>query len=222
MPSKPVVIINTKTYPQGTGERAVRLAEFCEAAARGFDIRIAVQATDIGAVAKAVRIPVYAQHCDPVAPGKTTGWITAKALKAAGAKGALLNHAERRIPTIEIVAAAKALRKERLAVIVCAESIARLHEIDGALSRAGTRADYLAVEPPELIGGDVSVSVAQPDVVIRAVQATRAPVLVGAGVRSHADLEIALEYGAAGVLLSKGIVTAPHQERALRRLLTAP
>lgn len=220
---KPVVIINTKTYPEGTGANAVRLAKLCEAAGKayGYDLRIAVQATDIAAVASAVRLPVYAQHCDPALPGKTTGWITAKALKMAGAKGALLNHAERRIPTTAIVAAAQALRAQKLAVIVCAEDESRLREIESALARAKIRPDFLAVEPPELIGGDVSVSVANPGIIKHAVSVARAPILVGAGVRSHDDLLIATELGAAGVLLAKGVVAAPHQERALRHLLHA-
>ncbi len=219
--SKPVVIINTKTYPQGTGGKAVRLAQLCENAAKvsGYDIRLAVQATDIATVANAVDLPVYAQHCDAAIPGKTTGWITAKALKAAGAKGALLNHAERRISTLEIIGAAVALRKEKLDVIVCAESGARLHELARAFAGVRITPTAFAIEPPELIGGDVAVSVAQPEIVVSAVQAVKGAVLVGAGVRTHADVQTALELGAAGVLLSKGVVAAPHQEQALRKLL---
>ena len=217
----PIVIINTKTYPEGTGAKAVLLAQLCENAAKasGFDIRLAVQATDITAVTKMVDLPVYAQHCDAVVPGKTTGWITAASLKAAGARGSLLNHAERRLNTHDVVAAAGALRKEKLDVIVCAESDARLRELAHALAAAHITPTAFAIEPPELIGGDVSVSVAQPEIVVTAVQAIDAPVLVGAGVRTHADIQTALELGAAGVLLAKGVVAAPHQEQALRKLL---
>ena len=213
----PSLIVNFKTYRQGTGKAAVRLAKACERVARQTKttIAVAVQASDIFRVAKAVSIPVFCQHIDNISYGSNTGHILAEAVREAGAAGSLLNHSERHLP-LDLIGEIIRANKRKLCIIACAPTA----EIAGYIAHFSPHA--IAVEPPELIGGDVSVSVAQPDVVIRAVQATRAPVLVGAGVRSHADLEIALEYGAAGVLLSKGIVTAPHQERALRRLLTAP
>ena len=214
--AKPIVIINCKTYPQATGARAVALAKLCErvAKAHGVDIRIAVQATDIALVSRAVKIPVYAEHVDAKEAGKTTGWITVDAIKAAGAKGALLNHAEHRLTTKELCATTALLKKARLDAIVCAENVMRLRELDGVLA-----ATLFCVEPPELIGGDVSVSVAQPAVVSGAVKATRRPLLVGAGVKDHKDFSLALKLGAKGVLLSSGIILAKDQNRAFRALI---
>lgn len=215
---RPIIIVNCKTYPQATGSKAVRLAQQCEMAARehGADIRIAVQATDISMVAQAAGIPVYAEHADPAPAGQHTGAITSLGIRKAGAAGAILNHSEHRMGTAEIIAAAALLRKQKLAVIICADSLRRLAELAAAV-----RPDLFCFEPPELIAGDVSVSMAQPDTVKRAVHLSPVPLLVGAGVRTHEDLQIALELGAAGVMLSSGIVLAPHRERALRKLLTA-
>jgi len=214
--AKPVVIVNCKTYPEATGGKAVRLAKLCEAMARAhnIDIRIAVQTTDIAAVAKAVKIPVYAQHVDAAEPGKTTGWTTAFALKKAGAAGTLLNHAEHRISTQTICETTPYLRKARLSIVVIAENLDRLFEF-GSID-----ADYFCVEPPELIGGEVSVSVARPDVIENAVRAARKPLLMGAGIKDYNDFSIALRLGAKGVLLSSGIVLASDQRKALLRLLT--
>jgi triosephosphate isomerase len=219
VPMPPVVIVNCKTYPEATGENAVRLAKVCDELARRYhaDVRICVQATDLAIVAKAVRIPVYAQHVDPVESGKSTGWVTARAVRLAGGKGSLLNHAEHRMTTREILHAAELLRKEGLEVVVCAENVQRLKELDAQLQPT-----FFAVEPPELIGGDVSVALAQPSVVLGAVRATRTPLLIGAGVKDNRDLTLASLMGASGVLLSSGIVTARDQRQALIALLMSP
>ncbi|MDD9953006.1 MAG: triose-phosphate isomerase [Candidatus Woesearchaeota archaeon] len=212
---KPVIIINFKTYPAATGKQAVKLAALCEQMGRDFDVdvRVAVQATDIYHVAEAVSIPVYAQHVDPVEAGKTTGWTTVGAIKAAGASGSLVNHAEHQLDTAHIKVAVAQLRKAKLDACVCAESIERLHELNDV------KPTFLCVEPPELIGGDVSVSVANPEIIKHAVHAAQYPLLVGAGVKKHKDVDIALELGAQGVLLASGIVCAKHWEKAFKKLL---
>ncbi|MHA2179073.1 MAG: triose-phosphate isomerase, partial [Candidatus Thorarchaeota archaeon] len=70
----PVVIINFKTYPQATGERAVKLAKTCESVSREFDVPIVVspQIPDIYRVVQSVDIPVFSQHMDAGDPGRFT------------------------------------------------------------------------------------------------------------------------------------------------------
>ena len=54
------------------------------------------QAVDIPAIAAATRhILVFAQHMDPVDPGRGVGGCLAEALRDAGAVGTLLNHSEK-------------------------------------------------------------------------------------------------------------------------------
>jgi triosephosphate isomerase (TIM) len=218
MHMRPIVIVNFKTYPQATGEKAVKLAQLCADVAKTHrvDMRVAVQMTDIALVAKAVDIPVYAQHTDAVAPGKTTGWVTAQALKAAGASGTLLNHAEHRTSTQNIRFTTPYLRKAKLDIVVIAESLHKLQEFEQHVD-----ADLFVIEPPELIAGEVSVSMARPDIVGHAVHSTKKPLLVGAGVRDYEDLSMALELGAKGVMLASHIVPVRDQRRALLKLLTA-
>jgi triosephosphate isomerase (TIM) len=215
---RPVVIVNCKTYPEATGEKAVKLAKLCEEMAELYDmdIRIAVQATDISRVADAVKIPVYAQHVDAAVPGKTTGAVTAHALKKAGASGSLLNHSEHHLTTAQIKDCLLQLKKEKLDAIVCASTVHKLEEYDVYLEPT-----MFVIEPPELIAGEVSVSVVRPDVVGSAVHATRRMLLVGAGVKDYNDLSVALHLGARGVLLSSHIVLAKDQRKALQKLLTA-
>ena len=84
--------------------------------------------------------------------------------------------------------------------------------------------EYIAIEPPELIGGEVSVTTAKPEVISRAVDRIHAVnpkvvVLCGAGVRTRKDVARALELGTSGVLLATGVVKAKDPEGALRNLI---
>jgi triosephosphate isomerase len=212
-----VVIVNFKTYPQASGDAAVELARQCEAAGHqyGFDVRVAVQATDLARVAHAVRIPVYAQHADPIEPGRHTGFLSPHAIRLAGARGALLNHSEHRLRPEDTIAAARLLEREGLDAVVLVEDVPLLRKLEPHLAPA-----FFGIEPPELVAGDVSVSMARPDLVKEAVQATRRPLLVGAGVKTHEDIVIARELRAAGIVLSSGIVLAPHRDAAFKKLFT--
>ncbi len=83
---------------------------------------------------------------------------------------------------------------------------------------------YVAVEPPELIGGDVSVTTANPDVVAGTVKeikriAPHVKVLCGAGVKTGEDVRVAVELGTAGVLLASGVVKAKNPREVLYELV---
>lgn len=212
-----VVIINFKTYPQATGEEAVKLAKECEQAAKtyGYDIRLAVQTTDIYRVTQATSLPVYAQHSDPIEPGRHTGFLTADAIKEAGARGALLNHSEHRMGMEDVIAGTILLQRQNMDAIVLVESVGKLRMLDKHIDP-----EFFGIEPPEMVGGDISVSTARPDLVKDAVHATSNAVIIGAGVKTYEDLKIAQELGARGVILASGIAKASHREKAFRRLLT--
>jgi len=210
-----VIVINFKTYAQATGANAERLARICEKVARKrqADIRLAVQAADIYRVARAVSLPVYAEHVDAIDPGRNTGFILPKDVKAEGAVGTLLNHSEHRLPADVLVTSAKECQEADLKIIICAATP------DEGASMAALKPEFVAVEPPELIAGKVSVSEAEPEVISEAVRRIEAPILVGAGIHTAKDVEIALRLGAKGVLLASGITKAQDPEKALEALL---
>src|SRR3990170_318427 len=104
-----------------------------------------------------------------------------------------------------------------LEVVCCADDIAEAEAV------ARFFPDYVAIEPPELIGGDVSVTSAKPEVVAGAVERIRAvnpkvEVLCGAGVKSSKDVAKAIELGAVGVLLASGVVQAKDPRKVLMDL----
>jgi triosephosphate isomerase len=90
---------------------------------------------------------------------------------------------------------------------------------------AALEPDYVAVEPPELIGSGIPVSKADPEVVRGSVEAVkriapRVGVLCGAGITTGEDLKAALDLGSEGVLLASGIIKAKDQRQALEELVT--
>ncbi len=212
---KPVIIVNFKTYAQATGENAERLAKLCERAAKQHDadIRVAVQAADIYRVASKVSIPVYAEHVDPIDPGQNTGFILPEDVEAEGAVGTLLNHSEHRLPGKQLEEAVRQAKEAGLKIVLCARTV----EEGAALAHLSP--EFVAVEPPELIGGTVSVSTANPALIKDAVRLIDAPLLVGAGVHTAEDVRIALALGAKGVLLASGVAKAKDPHEALEELL---
>jgi len=161
---------------------------------------------------------VFSQHVDAVEPGPTTGWIPPEALLEAGAAGTLINHSERKVAWEEMAKSIPRCQKLGLEVIACADDLVEAETL------AKLSPEYIAIEPPELIGGDVSVTTAKPEVITKAVDRIRAAnpnvnVLCGAGVRARKDVAKALELGTVGVLLSSGVVRAKDPEKALRDLV---
>jgi triosephosphate isomerase len=209
-----MIFVNFKTYAAASGHKALRLAEICDRVAgeTGADIRIAVEAPDLRMIAQAVDIPVYAQHIDDVTPGSHTGWILPEAVAEAGAEGTLLNHSEHRLRTDVLQASVERARDVGLDVIICANN----HDVADAVSEFDP--DFVALEPPELIGGDVSVSTAEPELIEEAV-ASVPNLLVGAGVKTGQDVRIAAELGAHGVLLASGVTKADDPAAVLHDLI---
>ena len=212
-----MIITNFKTYEQATGDKALELAQIHDAIAKetGADIRIAVQAIDLKNVAKMVTIPVLAQHVDPVHCGSATGHIVPESVFMAGGAGTLLNHSERRLEREILRQSIARAKAAGLMTIVCAatpEEGASFLEFDP---------DFIAVEPPELIGGTISVSNAQPEIVENAAKLIgSAKLLVGAGIKNGDDVRIAMKLGARGVLLASGVTKSSDPRAVLMDLVS--
>lgn len=218
----PIIIVNFKTYLEATGKRAVELAEKAEKASKETDVCIAVapQLVDIDAVAKAVTIPVFAQHIDPIKPGSRTGHVLAEAVKEVGAVGTLINHSERQLKLADIDATIKLAREKGLVSCVC------VNNPSVSAAAAALKPDIVSIEPPELIGTGVAVSKAQPAVVTDTVKLVRSinsdgVILCGAGISSGEDVAVALKLETQGVLVASGIVKAKDPYIVLREFAEA-
>ncbi len=215
-----VIVINFKAYREGFGKNAVKLAKIAENVASRCDeyIAIAVSHLDLPIIAREVDIDVFAQHIDAVDFGSHTGRINAEMIKEYGARGSLINHSERRLKLADIEYNVSKLKELGLVSIVCTNNVAT------TAAAAALNPDFVAVEPPELIGTGIPVSKAEPEVVENSVKAAKGvnenvKVLCGAGITTHEDYVKALELGAEGVLLASGIVKAKDQKRALEELV---
>ena len=83
--------------------------------------------------------------------------------------------------------------------------------------------NYIAVEPPALIGTGISVTSAKPEIVTDSIKAVKKvkniPVVCGAGITNGEDVKKAIKLGTKGALAASGIVKARNQESALRDLV---
>jgi triosephosphate isomerase len=135
------------------------------------------------------------------------------------ATGTLINHSERRLKLADIDASITAAGRTGLTTIVCTNNIATTC----AASALGP--DYVAVEPPELIGSGIPVSKSDPEVVSGSVEAVKninpdVKVLCGAGISKGEDMKAALELGSVGVLLASGVVKSSNPKKALFDLVS--
>jgi triosephosphate isomerase len=214
------LIINLKNYSEILGNQSVKLASAAEAVAAKhskIEIIVAPPHPALGLVAARVRIAVFSQSVSDVEGGMTTGAVIPEAVVAVGASGTLLNHSEARVDPVHIERLIPRLKKAGLKVCLCANSDTEAEE----LSRF--RPEYLAVEPPELIGSGIAVSKARPEVVSDTVlRARRAgyegKVLCGAGIVEGRDVEAAVKLGAEGVLVASSVVKAKNWEEKIEEL----
>jgi triosephosphate isomerase len=212
----PVIVLNVKTYTEATGDNALAIATLMDKISKetGASMAIAVQATDISLCARKINIPVFAEHIDPIKPGSHTGWTLPEAIKAAGAVGTLINHSEHRLLLADIDVCISRAKELNLDHIVCSNNVATSKTI------AAFSPNFVAVEPPELIGGDISVTTADPSIVSKTVEAVKdidknVKILCGAGVKDGKDVAKAIELGADGVLLASGIVKAKDKKSVI-------
>ena len=147
----------------------------------------------MGLVSKS-SIPILAQHVDNSKIGSTTGFVIPELLKKSKVSGSLLNHSEHRISENEIKELVLRLRELKMISVVCVKDVAE------AKKYAELNPDYIAIEPPELIGSRKAVSKERPELIIKSLDAVnsahnKTKLLCGAGIVSGQDVAKALELG---------------------------
>lgn len=217
----PIVILNFKTYLESTGNNALKLAIASEIVAEetGVNIVIAPQSPDIYKLSNEVKIPVFAQHVDAVDSGGHTGSSLMECIKEAGAVGCLVNHSEKRMKLADMDMVVKKIAENKMISVICTNNI----ETSAAASTL--KPDFVAIEPPELIGSGIPVSKAEPEIVKGTVAIIHEinpeiSVLCGAGISTGEDMKAAMDLGADGVLLASGIIMAKDPKEALLNLVS--
>ncbi len=218
----PIILVNFKTYLEGTGKKAIELAKKAEKVYQETNVCIglAPQYSDIATLANTVSLPIFAQHIDFENAGSFTGHVLPEAVKEAGAVGTLINHSERRLKLADIDAAITRAREVGLTSVVCSNNT------KASVAVAALQPDMIAIEPPELIGTGIPVSKAKPEVVSGTVELVRRVnreviILCGAGITKGEDVAAAISLGTVGVLVASGIVKAKDLYAVMREFADA-
>ncbi len=216
----PFFEIGPKAYTYGAA--MVALARRADDLGRAYDVQVVItpQHVDVFPVARAVRDAlVFAQHMDPIRPGRGVGSVLPEAVRAAGASGVLLNHVERRLGRDDLARTMERAREVGLATMVCAD------DAGDAAWIAGLAPDVIIVEAPALIAGgtrDASSAgaIRATNEAIRSVNpAIR--VLHAAGIHDDRDVYDVIAAGAEGTGSSSAIFTAADPGAMLEAMIRA-
>jgi triosephosphate isomerase len=104
----------------------------------------------------------------------------------------------------QIASLVERLRKLGMTSIVCAREPWEVMEI------SVFHPDFIAIEPPELIGTGRAVSKENPAIITKAIEAagSRSKVICGAGISGKGDIAKAMELGSHGILVASGVIKA--------------
>jgi len=201
----PFFEIGPKAYLYG--KDVLELARHADKVGKKYDVQIIItpQYVDIPILARVMEnVLVFAQHMDSLEVGRGVGSVLPEALKAAGAVGVLLNHAEKKLLKDELALTIKRADKIGLATMVCADTL------QDAAMIAHMEPNIIIAESPNLIGVgkrdendqlaihriNEAVWKINPDI----------RVLHGAGIRCDQDVYDVIANGAQGTGSTSGIV----------------
>ena len=200
------------------GERMLKLARAIDRVAAKYDLDVigTPQYTDIRLLAENTEyIHVYAQHMDPLYPGRGLGSVLPEAGKEAGAVGVMLNHAEKKL-TPEVLRQTIARADEvGLATIVCADTVEEIRQV------ALMSPNLIVAEPTDLIGTGVASDMGYVRDTIEAVREINPDIMVlqGAGISTPEDVARVIRAGALATGCTSGVMKASDPEAAAEEML---
>ncbi len=212
----PFFEIGPKAYLYG--EQMLALAKVIDKVALKYDVDVIVtpQYTDISLLAQNTeRIFVFAQHMDPLPVGRGLGSVLPEAVKAAGAVGVMLNHAEKPISMEVLKQTIDRADEVGLATIVCADTIEDVKNI------AKMGPNIIVAEPTELIGTGKTSDANYVVDTIKAVEAINPDIMVlqGAGISNGSDVYNTIKLGAQATGSTSGIIKAADPYAMVEEML---
>ena len=208
-------VINCKNYEEVSGDKIVKFIKIAEQISKKYKVKIAISPPQhlIGLVANS-SITILAQHVDDSKVGSTTGFMIPELLKKSKVKGSLINHSEHRISSKEIEKLVLKLKELKMISIVCVKNIAEVKKY------LKLNPDFIAIEPPELIGSGKAISTEKPELIAKAADIVnnsknKTKLLCGAGIVSGDDVKKAIELGSKGILVASGIIKAKNWNKII-------
>lgn len=182
------------------------------------DVVLDIPDTEIFNVARHVkRVQIYSQHMDSIPVGRGMGRTLPEAVKAAGAAGVMLNHAEHKLTLEEIEKAIKRADEVGLATMVCADSIEEVK----AVAKLGP--NILVAEPSELIGTGKPADKAYVDEVIKVIREINPEIkpFPSAGISKGEDCYNIIKAGASASGCSSAIAKAAEPLKLAEEMIAA-
>jgi triosephosphate isomerase len=220
----PFFEIGPKAYLYG--EECLKLARFADRISVKYGVQIIFtpQYVDIPLLAHGTRnLLVFAQHMDSLPVGRGVGSVLPEAVRAAGATGVLLNHAEKKLSLAELERTIQRADQVGLASMACADNLEQAELI------ARMHPNIIIAESPDQIG--VGKRAANDRQIIAEINATvwaidpEIRVLHGAGISCGQDVYDIISAGAQAAGSTSGILKAEHPfvmlEEMIRSVRTA-
>jgi triosephosphate isomerase len=203
LPKPPFFETSVKNYIYG--DAVLEYAKAVNAAAEKYDIDTIFIApyTEIRRISEqATRLLVFAPYMDTLRPGRGMADVLPEAIKAAGAKGVLLNHCEKPMSLNALKQAIERANELDLITFVCADSVAEARAI------AQLHPDIINPEPSELIGTDKASDMRYVKETLRAVKEIFPDILVeqAAGITKGSQIYDFIMAGNDGVGSASGIL----------------
>jgi triosephosphate isomerase len=216
LPRSPFFETSVKNYIYG--DAVLEYAKAVDAAAKKYDIDVIFIApyTEIRRIAENTdRLMVFAPYMDPIYPGRGIADVLPEAIKAAGAKGVVMNHCEKPMTLSQIKKTiARAIELE-LITFACADSITEAKAI------AQLKPDILNPEPTELIGGDKASAMSYVRETVRAIKSINPDILVeqAAGITRGVQVYDFIMAGNDGAGSASGILKFPDPYALLDEMI---
>jgi triosephosphate isomerase len=216
----PFFEIGPKAYLYG--QSVLKLARCADEASQKYRVQIIFtpQYVDIPLLAQETKhLLVFAQHMDSLRIGRGIGSVLPEALKAAGAVGVLLNHAEKPLHMDEIERSIQRADEVGLSSMVCADTLEHVAAI------ARMQPNIVLAETPELIGvGKRSTSdqaaIAKINEIVWDIN-PEIRVLHGAGISCAQDVYEIITLGAQASGSTSGIIQASDPCQMLEEMIAA-
>ena len=216
IPKVPFFETGVKNYIYG--DAVFEYARAVDAAAIKYDVDVIFIApyTEIRRIVENVkRLIVFAPYMDTLRPGRGMADVLPEAIKAAGAKGVILNHCERPMTLQAINATVKRANELELTTFACADSITEAKAI------AQFHPDIINPEPTELIGTNEASNMDYVKETLRVIKAEFPDILVeqAAGITTGSQVYDFLMVGNDGAGSASGILKATDPYAVLDEMI---
>jgi len=217
LPKSPFFETGVKSYIYG--DAVLEYAKAVDAAAIKYDIDVMfiTPYTDIRMVAENTeRLIIVAPYMDAIRPGRGIADVLPEAIKAAGAKGVLLNHCEKVMSLPAIRATIERANELELFTFVCADSLVEARAV------AQFQPDIMNPEPTELIGTTEASDMSYVKDTLALIKGMFPDILVeqAAGITNGAQVYEFLMVGNDGVGSASGILKSKDPMATLHDMIS--